>query len=287
MKKILAFGAIVLAMMAGLLTACAGEKLAQEEIEQIVADVLAANAEVDTCKFDMEMLTTIEIDGGSEPGEATMVAGGTGIIDNASREMYMTINMIIDVPEQGEQNMLMENYFVDGWMYARMSIPQMGEQWMKMKMPEEMWGTENKIAQNVELLKTAKEVNFKGSENVNGIECYVVEVVPGTDALIKMMSQVQMPEMGDVDVSDFNLANLLKEMSIKEWIAKDSYLFVKTENRMFVQILPGDVGATEEDFKKMTEDIDMQMTFYDYNEAVSIELPQEAFEAPQMQGRSQ
>ena len=152
MKKMLAFGAIVLAMMAGLLTACAGEKLAQEEIEQIVADVLAANAEVDTCKFDMEMLTTIEIDGGSEPGEATMVAGGTGIIDNASKEMYMTINMIIDVPEQGEQNMLMENYFVDGWMYAKMSMPQMGEQWMKMKMPEEMWGTENKIAQNVELL---------------------------------------------------------------------------------------------------------------------------------------
>ena len=49
---------------------------------------------------------------------------------------------------------------------------------------------------------------------------------------------------------------------------------------MFVEVLPGDVGETEDDFEKIIEDITTQMTFYGYNEVVSIKLPQEALQAP-------
>ena len=50
------------------------------------------------------------------------------------------------------------------------------------------------------------------------------------------------------------------------------------------EMSPEDVGATEEDFGKMTMDMNIEMKLYDYNQAVSIELPPEALEAPEMPG---
>jgi len=46
-----------------------------------------------------------------------------------------------------------------------------------------------------------------------------------------------------------------------------------------MEIRPGDVGATEADFQKITMDRNTEAKFYDYNEPVSIELPAEALEA--------
>lgn len=284
MKRFAVLGILVLALMASLLVGCTDKELSQEEIEQLVADVLIANAEVDTVKFDVNILTTIDEIGGPKPGKATMVGDGTGAIDSANRKMQMIMNMTIDVPGQAKQDMPVEYYLVDGWMHIKVSIPEKGEKWMKMRMPEEMWETQSQIDQQIDLLETAKEVNFLGSEDVNGADCYVVEIVPSMEALGKLFSQIEMPSMEGVDLAELNLADLFKEMSIKEWIAKDSYLFMKSETHMLVEMRPGDFGATEEDFEKITADVNTEMEFYDYNGAVSIELPEEALEASETPG---
>lgn len=279
MKKILVAGALGLAVMASLFAGCTDGGISQGDIEQLVTDVLTANAEVGTCKFDMDMLATIEMVGGTNPGKATMMGTGNGIVDSANKEMHISMDMSVDIPDKGKQEMTMENYLVGGWAYIKMSLPVVGDKWMKMKMPEEMWGTQSQLDQQMEMLKTAKKVNFLGGEDVNGTACYVVEIVPSLEVLNKMMSQLNMPAMGDIDIGKLDLTDLIKEMSIKEWIAKDTYLFVKTENHMLIEILPGNVGAAEEDFEKITENIDIQMKFYDYNKAVSINLPEEALKA--------
>ena len=282
MKKIAVLGLLVLAVMASMLVGCTDEELTQEEIEQFVADVMTANAEIVTCKLNIHTLTTFNEIGGAKPGGGTITGDGTGAIDNANGKLQMLINMTINVPDKAEQNMPVEYYLVGGWMHIKMSIPEKGEQWIKMKMPDELWDEQSQLDQQIELLETAKEVNFLGVEEVSGTACYVVEIVPGTEVLNKLLSQVKMPEIEGVDPLELNLSDLLKEMSLKEWIAKDSYLFMKSENRIVMEILPGDVGATEEDFEKITMNTVSEIEFYDYNEAVSIELPAEALEAPEM-----
>lgn len=284
MKRIVVLGVLVLALTTSLLVGCAEKELTQEEIEQLVADVLIANAEVDTVKFDMNMLTTIEEIGGPKTGEATMVGDGTGAIDNVNKEMQMTINMTMDIPDQGKQDIPVEYYLVDGWMHIKMSIPEMGEQWMKMRLPEEMWEKQSQIDQQIELLETAKEVNFLGSEDVSGTACYVVEIVPSMEALGKLLSQFEMPDMEGIDPVELNLADLIKEMSIKQWIAEDSYLIMKSQTHVLMEMRPEDIGPSGEDFEKITMDQNTMMTFYDYNEPVSIELPEEALEASEVPG---
>jgi hypothetical protein len=189
--------------------------------------------------------------------------------------------MTMNVPEEDQQQMGMEIYIVDEWVYVRMSIPEVGEEWMKMELTPEMWGLWEQVDQQVELLETATEVKFVGSEVVNGIQCYVFDIMPDMEQLAEYLAQQQvMLGMGLAEME--NLEELLDKtsLSIEEWIAKDSSLLMKAQANMRVEVTPDDVGATPEDFDKMTMDLSMDMTVYDYNQPVSIELPPEALEAP-------
>jgi hypothetical protein len=147
-----------------------------------------------------------------------------------------------------------------------------------------MWEMQNQIEPQIEMLRSAVEVNLLGSEDVNGTPCYVVEIIPSMEALSDLLAQQQTPGMEDLDFGGLNLTDLFEKMSIKYWVAKDSYLLMKSEINMLMDLSAEDVGATQRDFEKMTMDMNMEMILYDYNQAVSIELPQEALKAPKMPG---
>jgi outer membrane lipoprotein-sorting protein len=278
MKRIAMLGILVLALMASLLVGCTDKELTQEDIEQLVNDVLVANADVETVKFDMNTTTQMEVIGGPQPDGATMVGEGTGAIDSANREMLIIMDMDIDVPGKERQSMPMESYLVDGWMHIKVSVEEQGAQWIKMQLPDEMWDSQSQIDQQIELLETAEEVNFLGSGDVNGTDCYVVEVVPSTEALNKMLSQIQMPDIEGADLSQFSFTEMIKDMSFKQWIAEDGYMIMKSETHVVMEISPENVGASVEEFQKITADQKAVMVFYDYNEPVSIELPSEALD---------
>jgi hypothetical protein len=46
-----------------------------------------------------------------------------------------------------------------------------------------------------------------------------------------------------------------------------------------MEMSPADVGATSDDFDKVTMDIEMVMRFFEYNQPVSVVLPDEALNA--------
>jgi outer membrane lipoprotein-sorting protein len=264
---------------------CGEGELTQEDIESIVADAAAANAAVNTVSFDMEM--EMFMDAVTQDGsvQMTMVADGTGAIDQANQKLKMTMNMDMDIPELGQEGMTMEMYATGGWMYMKMDIPGLGEQWVKMPMTEDMWQSQSQFEQQIELLRTAREVTFHGSENVNGTDCYVVEIVPDMTVIFEIMSQQQMPGMEDMGIDGLDMADWFKKMTVKVWIAKDSYLEIKSDIHMTMEVTAADVGASQDDLEKMTMDMNMTMTMHDYNEEVSIELPagaQQAMEIPGM-----
>ena len=59
-----------------------------------------------------------------------------------------------------------------------------------------------------------------------------------------------MPDIKGIDPLEINLADVIKELSMKAWIAKDSYLFMKSETHMLMEMHPEDMGATGENFEK-------------------------------------
>jgi hypothetical protein len=255
------------------------EGLTQADIDQIVTGV--TTAQFDTVRMDMDMTITIEIIGGSDPGEMTVWGDGAGVVDMASREMHMAMDMSMDIPELGVQTMATETYLVGDWMYTGVEIPGLLDQWFKQEVMPGMWQQQNQLEQQIEFLKSAVEIKALADQTVDGTDCYVFEIVPSVEALGELLSQ-QSSAMGGMDFSQLNLADLFEEMRVKEWIAKDSYQVLKTEVYMRMQMRPEDIGAAETDFDKMVMDMNMTMRLYDYNQPVEIVLPPEALEAKEM-----
>jgi outer membrane murein-binding lipoprotein Lpp len=273
MKKLMTYGLIILSLVTVLLSGCAEQELSQEEVEQLVSDVLQVNAKVETCKFDLHTITTIEQFGGTMPNTSTMEGTGSGAIDSANRKMQMLLNMDINIPNKETKSMSLESYIVGGWMYITMNLPDEGETQAKMQIPDEIWDQQSQIDQQIRFLETADNVTYIGTENIDGSTCYVVEIEPSLEVLGEFLSKIEMPEIDGVDPLDINFADLVKEMSFKQWIDKDSHLIIKTESRMNMEIRPEDVGADEVEFERITMQQTSDMEFYDYNTAVSIEAP--------------
>jgi hypothetical protein len=263
------------------LLGCAEEEetLTSEQIDQIVIGAANAVAEAQTYKFDMDMFMTMAVVGGTDPGTMTVGANATGVIDSVNQEMETIMDMVMSVAEEDEQQMGMEMYVVDEWLYMKMSIPEIGEEWVKMELTPAMWQTQQQIEQTMDLLQTATEVKFLGSEAVDGVQCYVFDIIPDMEELAEYLGQQQ--SMLGVGLDIESLAELFANMSvsIREWVAQDSLFLTKSTADFLIEVTPADVGAAPEDFDKMTMDLSTVMMVYGYNQPVSIELPAEALEA--------
>jgi hypothetical protein len=278
LKRVLLL-ALALVLSFSLVAFVGCKSLPQEEMDRIIAGALTAS--YDTVSFEMELPMTVEVTGGSDPGTMTADTGGTGAIDIANEAMWMNMSIDVSVPGVGSQSISAEIYILEGWMYSGMEIPDLGEQWVKMELTEEMWQQQDEVGRYVELLATAIEVDYKGTGTANGVECYVFEIEPDMDTLNALMLQ-ETSGMGVVDLSGVNLSDLYKKITVKEWLAKDDYRLQRAEIEIVMEMRPADVGATSDDFDKMTMEIDLTMRFFDYNQPVSVVLPPEALDAEEI-----
>jgi len=260
------------------LIGCAGGGLSQEEIDRIVANAAAAATDINTGKADMDMSISMNRVGGAEPMEVTMVADGTSAVDKVAEEGQVVMNVHLK-SAQMERAVTWKYYVVGEWLYVGAEVSGQGQGWEKGKKAKwayDMWWLETGAGQQIKLLTTVTEIKYLGSEAVNGTDCYLLEITPSMEVAANFISQQL--QFIDPDIGEFG-ADLLKEISVKQWIAKDSYLLMKAEVSALLEMRPEDVGATEDDFEKMTIDMDIGARYYDYNQPVDITLPPEALEA--------
>jgi len=285
MRRLMLSVTVMLALLSVILTGCAGGEMSEADIQKTVEEIVTTNYEVETSTFDLSMEAEIDVEGGEDVSVA-LVGTGTGVTDSVNRQMHMVMNMTVNTPEQDTIDMPVEYFLVDGWMYMKISVPEQEAQWLKLEMPDDMWEEQNQAQQQIEMLRTAKEVNFLGFEDVNGVECYVVEIVPDLAALQRIISQMQgqMSQLGDLDLSAMDLGEMLKQVSVTQYVAMDSYLFMRTDEHIVMEITPEAMGLPEEEFDRITEDVTTVLVFRDYDEPVTIQMPQAALAAVQMGG---
>jgi hypothetical protein len=270
---------LALVLSFGLVAFVGCESLPQEEIDQIVAGAL--DASYDTVSFEMSLPMSVEVKGGSDPGTMTADMNGSGVMDLVNQTMWADMSVYVEMPGAESQGMDAEVYVVDGWMYTSMTIASLGTQWVKMAMTEAIWQQQNEVDNYIELLATAVEVKYKGTETVSGVECYVFELEPNMAVLNSLMLK-ETSSMGMIDLSGLDLVNLYKEISVREWVAKDSYRLQRAEIAIVMEMSPGDIGYSDDEFDKMAMDIGMTMRFFGYDQPVTITLPQEALDAQEI-----
>lgn len=263
-------------LLVAALTGCTGgvDGLTPEELVQ---NVVEASEGIETVQYEMSMTMDTTGNAAGETINMSMTSSGGGVIDILNEKMQMT--MISQFPEEegmpGDMEMVM--YFVDGMLYMKMSMADMPAYWTKSEMP---WGMQPvPTEQLVQMLKSS-EVELKGTAVVEGIDCFIVAVVPDMAKLMEIMAQQGglPPEMMEAMTG---MEDMFRDVTITQWIARDTFLPVKEHTQMTMVMTSEnmEMPVPEGQEFEMTMAMDMTAYYHSYNEVVEIVLPSEAAEA--------
>jgi len=289
-KKMKAGLVVVVAIAAVMMLSSYAAALSQDEI----AGLMLNASEVDTYKFDMDMTMTTEMLMGNEtnatePMVMVMVGNGSGVVDNVNKSMWMAMGMCMNMSgimgaNTSENTSLdmpeticveTEMYLINNTMYMKMDMSAILPNltlWLKSEMTEEDWASEDLLGQQMELLNCSN-VTLLDDAEVNGVECYVLKLVPDTEKFWEIMVNQSIMDQSGMGEEMQNTSDVLNQsisnITMTEWIAKDTQFVMKS------------VGAMDMTMNQDTEEeakvaMDYTITFYDYNVPVTIVLPPEA-----------
>ena len=219
-------------------------------------------------------------------------------VDMLNQEMYLSM----DNSGSGA-TYAFEKYLVDGWEYYAQSSPRIGLTipWIKTKLDQQynMWSHEAQVTPQIELLKTAESISMAGTENVDGNDAYVINVVPSAEAAADwVLSQEQYsgPSVGWFRTSPERSREIYikayKDGFVRLWIDKDNDLILKVSVSLLFDGVPGNIlsldtglevtigeDPTDVGFEHIIRDFNGRWEFSDYNKPVDIQLPEEALNA--------
>lgn len=258
--------------------ALAGCTTSEVSAREIAANVVLAYPAVDTYSMDMDFTMTMMIDTGPVQTQTEIAGDARVSIDLPAKEMKYNIDMLIKIPGQGTQNFTQNMYIYGGYMY--MNISGMGvDQWTKIEFNEDLWASENQLKQQVEFLQNAMDITYMGEEIIDGVDCYILKVKPDMASIFNWGRSQLKDIFADLDSTRIDLGKMFKQISIKEWVTKDTSLPVKSEIQLTMEFNPQDVGAGADEFSSITAVMQGQAKYYGYGQPVTIELPQEALDA--------
>ena len=213
------------------------------------------------------------------PGPGSTEWKGTKIIDVSDKAMAMNLAIT-----SGSLVTTDEEYFINGQDYLKTvaeanSPPTWG--WSKRALGDDVWNAQIEIPFLTELLKNPTKFSSLETAQLNDVDCYVVTITPSAqDAIDFLVSQGEPggPAIGTwlwgggggvlVRTDTYNYG------SVELWINKDNYLPVKvTENLDF----RGHLNTENPDI--LEESLQGELDFSNYNQSVSIQVPQDALNA--------
>ncbi|HEY87022.1 MAG TPA: outer membrane lipoprotein-sorting protein [Dehalococcoidia bacterium] len=256
----------------------AEERAASPSAQEIVSYAVDSLDDIKTSQFEMNMTMAMAGEAEGETFEATMVMDFNGTLDLENGRMGMDITMNVATPGEDKIEMAVATYLLDDFVYMMMDLPEVGPMWMKLEMPEVAWEEMNQVESQIGLLE-ASQVKIIGSETIDGIDCYVLQLTPDMEQLWQVvMQQAEVAGEEIVDIPGEFLEEVFRSSSVKQWIAKDTYFLTKAQIDMVAELTPEALGSPQEE-GLVTMEIALDLLFYNYNQSVSIVLPPEAVEA--------
>jgi len=168
-----------------------------------------------------------------------------------------------------------ESYLIYNVMYTKSYTAETTTTWTKQKFTEGSWETLNQMAQQMDMLKSAP-VELLGSEQLDGIDCYVLSITPDMAEMYQTMMQ-NISGTGKWLSKIFDFKEMIKNASMTMLVAKDTFFVMKDEMKMTLVLnqesmhLP--LGDTNLEMKM---DYEIVTRDYDHNKPVTITPPTEA-----------
>lgn len=263
-------------ILAVLSTGCSQEQLSGGEMKKEMASTLD---EIDTYEFDMEAESTTELTKYGKKAGLETITTGKGVVDRVSKRMRLEMTTTMGVSgKTSTVGSKAKMYCVNDSIYMKTSIgiSELPSTWLRMQLTEERWNSQNQLDEYFELLNKS-EVEVLGSETIEGTDCYAIKIIPDNEKLWEMMvnEPAMSKQMQEINRSELKIENT----SARYWVAKDTYFPVRTEISMQVKLDPEALNMTSQEDITAEMDLAVKVNYHNYNEPVTISLPQEAKEA--------
>ena len=258
------------------------------DTESIVGKTLDASQEVKTCTFDMSMKINTIIASADSSKVMRIKLDGVFDIDNVAKKMKAIIDVVMEEVGVEVEQATLELYVLDNKQYTKLDQPGIPSHWQVEDVSAGTWESMHYWEHHVDLLQKS-EIELLGTEKVNNIDCYAVQLSPDMAEFLKMMLAEQ--QLGqqfseeEIDIVTTMLSSLFvrfMDISAKEWIDKDTHLPRKTEMIMDIYISPDEfmeLGLIILAGYEFTLGTNINLVMESYNEPLSIVLPPEAQEA--------
>jgi hypothetical protein len=264
------------------------EQLTQQQLQQMLADSIDKYEKLNTYKFNIGMDISTNVTGGLNPWTSLLnstMSGGTNIGDEQTK---MTLNMTIAMTGMGqdnqEQSLSYDIYAMPDWLYMNMSISGLGEQWLKVKMSSSLKDLLNldAVDQQMQPLESPTKIEYLRTEQVDGVECYVLSVSPSSVQLAEWLKG-QNVNTGKTDWENLvNNTDVFKNVSLLYYVAKDSNLMMRMVMNMTIELSAAEAGASSTEFDNMSMILITDMKLSDHNQPFSVTLPDEASSATEV-----
>ncbi|TRZ68051.1 MAG: hypothetical protein D4Q77_01970 [Methanothrix sp.] len=271
MKKLLFLLALIVAAFSG----CVEEGPSAEDLKTMMIDAVQ---DIETVTFTMVTDQTTTITNVTDSETIITYSRGEGEVNMTAQAMKLFMVTTSKVGAAENVTMGVEMYMLEDALYMKID-----GNWTKMTrlLPEGMLDQQNQLKMQMEMLNNSV-VELEGSEMIDGLDTYVLKVVPDMDAFSATMDK----QMGSMSIVGMNLTDLYSsaEMEWTTWLSKDSYLPLKIQVNTKMKMTPGMIGLPVEDvgdFDMLVES-DSMVLYHDYNLPVVIELPHEAKNATDM-----
>ena len=258
------------------------------DTQSIVEKALDASQEVKTCTFNMTMKINTRIESADSSKVMRIKLDGVFDVDNVAKKMKAVIYITMEELGVELKQAVMELYVLGDKQYTKSDEPGAPSYWQVEELSSGTWESMHYWEHHVDLLQKS-EIELLGTEKVNGIDCYAMQLSPDMAEFLKMMLAEQ--QLGqqfseeEIDILTTLLSSFFvafMDISAKEWIDKDTYLPRKTEMIMDIHISPDEfmkLGLIILAGYEFTLGTNINLVVESYNEPLSIVLPPEAQEA--------
>ena len=258
------------------------------DTQSIVEKVVDASQEVKTCTFNMTMKINAKIECADAWKVMRLKLDGVFDVDNVAKKMKAVIHVTMEELGVDFKRTTMELYVLGDKQYTKFDEPGAPAYWQVEELSAGTWESMHYWEHHVDLLQKSK-IEILGTETVNGIDCYAMQLSPDMAEFLKMMlaeqklgQQFSEEELNILTTALSRFFVSFMDISAKEWIDRDTYLPRKTEMIMDIYVSPDEfieLGLIVLAGYEFTLRTKINLSVESYNEPLSIALPPEAQEA--------
>lgn len=245
------------------LSACSTElDLSDEELKN---NLINANSDLDSYSMNLDMDMDMEIKMQQEQMTINSKTIFEGAVDNENKKMFLEGEIAMSSLDMSETT-YMSTYVIGNDLYVESE-----GQWFKMTDTNDIWSEQDQLQQTIELIESGT-IKVLDEETINGNDYFVLEVTPDLEMLAKDL--LNQNDLMNGMLEDINFEDLIKSYSLRVWINKNTYVIEKNVNEAELVLNAENFGEDEDG--EITIKSTTEMNIHSINEAVEINLPQEA-----------